>query len=77
MKYLYLTAFLVCFSLLGFSQKEFNNWYFGTNKAITFNSGSPVLIFGSAMSAGGVTVNVSDSTGNILFIPMVRWFGTG
>ena len=53
--------------ILGFSQGEFNNWYFGNYKAVTFNSGYPVLLGGSDIYAGGVTVNVSDSSGNILF----------
>jgi len=67
MKSAILTVFVVLFSFTGFSQGEFNNWYFGTNKAITFNSGVPVLIFGSALNAASVTVNVSDSTGNLWF----------
>ncbi|MCX6249127.1 MAG: PKD domain-containing protein [Bacteroidetes bacterium] len=58
---------LLFISLPVFSQKEFNNWYFGYYKAITFNSGSPVLMSGSAMEAGGITVSVSDSLGNLRF----------
>src|ERR1017187_4926253 len=57
------------FPLISFSQGEWNNWYFGVNAAITFNSGSPIAIFGSALfqSAGGTSATVSDSAGNLLF----------
>ena len=52
----------------GFSQGEFNNWYFGTNAGVSFNTGIPVPFFTSAMSGSwGGSSNVSDSLGNILF----------
>ncbi|NQV01372.1 MAG: hypothetical protein HQ542_01910, partial [Bacteroidia bacterium] len=54
---------------IGFSQGEWNNWYFGVNAAIKFIGGIPVSLSGSAMgqSAGGSSVTVSDSSGNLLF----------
>ncbi|MEI6899554.1 MAG: hypothetical protein WCL00_06735, partial [Bacteroidota bacterium] len=61
------TVLFLCIGLVGYSQGEFNNWYFGNLKGVTFNSGYPVLLTGNAMSTGGVTVNVSDSAGNLWF----------
>jgi len=57
-------------SLVSYSQGEFNNWYFGAppiGAAVTFISGSPIAINNGVMGSGGVTVNVSDSIGNLLF----------
>lgn len=55
--------------ILGFSQKEFNNWYFGSYAGLTFNSGSPVLLPGNPYNSGGwkMEASVSDSNGNLLF----------
>ncbi len=52
------------------SQGEFNNWYFGNNCGITFNSGTPVFIPGIPFSFGDfrAEASVSDSAGNFLFI---------
>ncbi len=62
-----LFAFLI-FPLFGFSQGEFNNWYFGSFAGMTFNSGSPVVFLTSAMNAvASGSSNISDSLGNILF----------
>ena len=36
-----LLVILLCFCLNGFSQGEFNNWYFGIYNTITFNYGAP------------------------------------
>jgi hypothetical protein len=54
-------------ALSGYSQGEFNNWYFGNYKVVDFNGGIPALKPNSSMMAAGTTVNVSDSAGNILF----------
>ena len=43
------------------------NWYFGDSAAISFSSGSPVAISGSAMSAYEGSASISDATGNLLF----------
>jgi uncharacterized protein (TIGR02145 family) len=69
-KHLYVFGLFLLLPFFGFSQGEFNNWYFGAppnGAAVTFNSGSPVAIPNGVMSSGGVTVNVSDSSGNLLF----------
>jgi len=54
-------------SLPGFSQGEFNNWYFGMFAGMSFNSGVPVSIPNGYLSSSGVSVSVSDSAGNFLF----------
>jgi len=50
-----------------FSQGESNNWYFGYKAGITFNSGSPVVVFDGEMINYRSCVTVSDSLGNLLF----------
>ncbi|MEI6899749.1 MAG: hypothetical protein WCL00_07725, partial [Bacteroidota bacterium] len=68
MKFRIVTSFFLLFPFFGFSQGEFNNWYFGTNAGVSFNTGIPVPFLTSAMNgtnAGGS--NISDSLGNILF----------
>lgn len=45
-----LSVLLIVLSVLAsFAQGEANNWYFGQNAAITFNSGTPVALTNSAM----------------------------
>ncbi|MFI5135234.1 MAG: hypothetical protein ACHQD9_05240, partial [Chitinophagales bacterium] len=58
---------LILFSLKVFSQKETNNWYFGNYAGLDFNSGSPVVLTNSAMSAFEGCSTISDSSGNLLF----------
>jgi len=59
----------VFLSLFCFSQKEFNNWYFGFKAGITFNFGSPVFLPGNPYFSGGWKMEalVSDSNGTLLF----------
>jgi uncharacterized protein (TIGR02145 family) len=67
LKHLYFFVLLLSLPFLGFSQGENNNWYF-PEEAVTFNSGSPVVIPSGAWMAGpSTTVSVSDSLGNLLF----------
>ena len=56
-------------ALIGFSQGEWNNWYFGWHAGMTFNSGVPVALPTSPISQnGGVSgFSVSDSNGVFLF----------
>jgi uncharacterized protein (TIGR02145 family) len=58
---------LTPFSLI--AQGEWNNWYFGWNAAMTFISGNPVDVSGSALtqSGGGTSTSISDSLGNLLY----------
>jgi uncharacterized protein (TIGR02145 family) len=64
-----LTGLLIFLPFLGFSQGEWNNWYFGWLAAMTFNFGNPVALNGSVMfqNADAGTVSLSDSLGNLLF----------
>ena len=60
--------FILLFPLLGFSQGEWNKWYFGLYAGLDFNSGNPVALTNNAMPQGyRVTMTVSDSIGNLLF----------
>lgn len=54
---------------LGFSQGEWNNWYFGANVAMKFINGIPTALPPSPMFMlpGNMSVSVSDSAGNLLF----------
>jgi uncharacterized protein (TIGR02145 family) len=51
------------------AQGEWNQWRFGWYAGLTFNSGIPVGVTGSALtqSSGGTSSTVSDSSGNLLF----------
>lgn len=58
--------FCIFFSLWG--QKEYNNWYFGKNAAIDFNTGNPVVKYDNAMSTFFTASSISDrNTGELLF----------
>ena len=59
-----LLFFLVPF--LGFSQGEFNNWYFGTFAGLNFNNSPPTPLLDNN-TLMGVQSSVSDSIGNLLF----------
>jgi len=66
-KNIFLIVSLTLISLSLFAQGEWNNWYFGKSAAVTFNSGSPVLLPPGANWWGGSSASVSDSLGNLLF----------
>lgn len=68
-KLFFFLLFLI-FPAFSFSQGEFNNWYFGKypeGTGVTFNSGTPVPIVNGVFGNIGITVNISDSLGNLLF----------
>ncbi|MEI6899975.1 MAG: PKD domain-containing protein, partial [Bacteroidota bacterium] len=68
MKIRIIIGFFLLFPYLGFSQGEFNNWCFGYNAGLTFNSGPPVVLPGVNMNCFGTgSSTVSDSLGNLLF----------
>ena len=48
-------------------ENQWNNWYFGKNAGITFNSGSPVVTTNGAMDQPEGVASVSDYNGNLLF----------
>jgi len=60
---------LLILSYSGYSQGEFNNWYFGDHAGITFNNGAPVALTNCATSFWQqfATWTTSDSLGNLLF----------
>ncbi|MBM7417900.1 MULTISPECIES: T9SS type A sorting domain-containing protein [Chryseobacterium] len=67
MRKFYLTLFL-CLSLLGFSQGENDNWYFGNKAALNFsNPTTPVALNNSQMDTSEASGTVSDANGNLLF----------
>lgn len=66
MKKIYLT-FLMIIPLLLFSQRENDNWYFGTNAAVNFANANPVVLNNSQMNAIEACGTVSDANGNLLF----------
>jgi hypothetical protein len=55
---------LVCHS--SFAQHEADNWRFGVNAGIDFNTGTPVASSGALNTTEGCS-SISDSTGNLLF----------
>jgi hypothetical protein len=69
MKIMIITDLVLLLPAFGFTQGEWNNWYFGWHAGMTFNSGSPVALPTSVFtqSACLITTCVSDSAGNFLF----------
>ena len=67
MKHLSFIGLLIILPLLGISQGEWNNWYFGTHAGVTFNFGAPQALTNGMMSTIRTTVSVSDSLGNVQF----------
>jgi len=55
--------------VFGFSQGEWNNWYFGFHAGVDFNSGNPVALTdcNSWFSTLYYSASVSDSLGSLLF----------
>ncbi|MGA3014350.1 MAG: FISUMP domain-containing protein [Bacteroidales bacterium] len=50
------------------AQGEWNQWRFGWYAGLTFNSGIPIGVTGSALTLpAGTSTTVSDSSGNLLF----------
>ncbi len=50
-----------------FAQGEGNNWYFGANAGVTFNSGSPVALTNGMVNTIEGSAVQSDKNGNLLF----------
>lgn len=59
---LFLLLPIVCFS-----QNQYNQWHFGYQAKLDFNSGSPVASTQSAMSSLEGSASVADCDGNLLF----------
>ena len=74
MKYLITSGFFLHFlSLVGYSQKEANIWYFGKNSALNFNSGTAQVLYNSAMNATDGCASISDRNGTLLFYTDGWW----
>lgn len=58
---------LLLFTTFGYSQKEFNNWYFGGKAAVSFNTGVPIVLTDSQMIAIEGCASISNSSGELLF----------
>lgn len=53
--------------LVGFSQKEANNWYFGNKAGLNFNATNPTALLNSQMTTAGASSTISSSNGRVLF----------
>jgi hypothetical protein len=63
-----ITVLLILLPLLGFSQGEFNKWYFPDQAGLDFNTNPPSPLINSGMAFGtSATASISDSLGNLLF----------
>lgn len=54
---------LKCF----YAQKEANNWYFGYEAGISFNSGAPIALTNGKLTSSEGSAVMSDTQGNLLF----------
>jgi gliding motility-associated-like protein len=59
--------FLLFFPLLVICQNEFNQWHFGNNIKLDFNSGLPLVSYQSALTATEGAASVADCGGDLLF----------
>jgi len=50
-----------------FSQKEANNWYFGRNAGLQFNTSPPTTLTDGLLSTSAGCSVISDANGNLLF----------
>jgi uncharacterized protein (TIGR02145 family) len=64
----FLCCFIGFYPFYGFSQGEWNNWYFGNKAGVTFTSGSPTALLNSTVVILRGGVSVSDSNGNFQFV---------
>lgn len=58
---------LIFFSSFCFAQGEANNWYFGENAGLNFNSGAPTPATGGRLNTFEGCSSFSDKDGNLLF----------
>ena len=57
---------------MSFSQKEFSNWYFGTNAGLNFDEQSANFLINGETFFATSPASISDAAGNLLF-----YFGSG
>ncbi len=58
---------LSLFTLNGFSQGQANNWYFGSNAGLTFNTNPPTALTNGALNTSEGCATLSNAAGNLLF----------
>ena len=63
----YITVIFLFVSIVSFSQKQANVWYFGQNSGLDFNSGSPQVLEDGALNTFEGVSSISDFNGNLLF----------
>ncbi|HET8809396.1 MAG TPA: T9SS type B sorting domain-containing protein [Flavobacteriaceae bacterium] len=51
----------------GFAQGEANNWYFGQNAGISFNTNPPTVLLNGQLATNEGCSSISDENGNLLF----------
>ncbi|PQJ19583.1 T9SS type B sorting domain-containing protein [Tenacibaculum sp. SG-28] len=61
------TLLLFLFSSSLLSQNEADNWYFGINAGLNFNSGTPIVLTDSQLATEEGCATISDQNGNLLF----------
>ncbi len=65
--YIFLVLLLIPVLFFGQVSMRDNNWYFGNNAGVSFNTGSPVAVAGSAMSTSEGCASISNTGGQLLF----------
>ncbi len=66
-KLLFLFGWAILISEIAVAQKELNNWFFGNNAGLNFNSGTPGFIPGGKVVSDAGSSSISDNQGNLLF----------
>ncbi len=69
--FIWLTGFFFV-TQISFSQKEFSNWYFGTNAGLSFDEQSTNFLINGETFFATSPASISDAAGNLLF-----YFGSG
>ncbi len=67
MKRTLLSLFILLTAIAIHAQNETNNWYFGNNAGLNFNSGTAVAASGGALNMQEGCGAISDNNGNLLF----------
>ncbi|RRO20141.1 T9SS type B sorting domain-containing protein [Flavobacteriaceae bacterium 14752] len=63
----FLLFLFILFPILTFSQGEANNWYFGNNAGISFNTSPPTVLNDGQLSTNEGCSSISNASGELLF----------
>lgn len=66
-KLIFLLGWAILISEIAVAQKELNNWFFGNNAGLNFNSGTPSSLPGGKVVSAAGSSSISDKQGNLLF----------